>query len=71
MPATSKAQFRLMQGIANGSIKPKGTLTKEKATEFISGQTEQGLPEKVKSKALGRLVNRVKRAKPGRFRIGG
>lgn len=69
-PASSKAQYRLMQGIASGSIKPKGTLTKEKATEFISGQTPQGLPEKVANKALGRLVNRVKRAKVGRFRIG-
>lgn len=70
MPVTSKAQFRLMQGIANGSIKPKGSLTKEKATEFISDQTEQGLPEKVASKALNRLVGKVKRTK-GRFRIGG
>ena len=68
MPATSKAQFRLMQAVAQGGTKLPG-LTKEKAAEFISGQTEQGLPEKVAGKALGRLVGRVKRAK-GRFRIG-
>lgn len=69
MPATSKSQFRLMKGIAEGSIPPKGSLTKEKAEEFISGQTSQGLPEKVAGKALGRLVGRVKRAKARRFRI--
>lgn len=69
MPATSKAQYRLMQAVAHGDTKLPG-LTKEKAAEFISGQTPQGLPEKVKAKALGRLVGRVKRAKR-RFRIGG
>jgi len=71
MPVTSKAQFRLMKGIAEGSIKPKGTLTKAKAAEMVEGQTPQGLPEKVAGKALNRLVGRVKRAKSGkRFRIG-
>ena len=70
MPATSKAQFRLMQAVADGDTKLPG-LTKEKAAEFISGQTAQGLPEKVVGKALGRLVGRVKRAKSKRFRIGG
>jgi len=70
MPASSKAQYRLMQAVAHGDTKLPG-LTKEKAAEFISGQTPQGLPEKVKAKALNRLVGRVKRAKSGkRFRIG-
>lgn len=66
--ATSKSQFRLFKGIAEGSIPEKGTLTKAKAAEMVEGQTSQGLPENA-GKALGRLVSRVKRAK-GRFRIG-
>ena len=69
--ATSKSQFRLFKGIAEGTIPEKGTLTKAKAAEMLGNQTPQGLPEKVAGKALGRLVSRVKRAKPGRFRIGG
>ena len=68
MPVTSKSQFRLMKGIAEGTIKPKGKLTKEKAAEMVEGQTPHGLPEK--ARALGRLVGRVKRAKGKRFRIG-
>lgn len=71
MPVKSKAQFRLMAGIASGSIKPKAGLTKEKAAEFISGQTQHGLPERVKAKALNRVVNRIKEARKGkRFRVG-
>lgn len=50
MPAKSKAQFRLMQGIAHGSIKPKGGLTRAKAAEFVSGQSPKGLPKKAKKK---------------------
>ena len=70
--ATSKSQFRLFKGIAEGTIPPKGKLTKKVATEMLGDQTEQGLPEKVAGKALNRLVSRVKRAKSGkRFRIGG
>lgn len=64
--ATSKSQFRLFKGIAEGTIPEKGKLTKAKAAEMVAGQTPHGLPEK---KALGRLVRRVKQAK-GRFRIG-
>ena len=67
---TSKSQFRLFKGIAEGTIPEKGTLTKEKAAEMLGDQTPQGLPEKVAGKALNRLVGRVKRVK-GRFRIGG
>lgn len=70
MPATSKSQFRLFKGIAEGTIPEKDTLTKAKATEMISGQSPHGLPEKVKSKALNRLVGKVKRATGQRFRIG-
>ena len=69
MPATSKSQFRLFKGIAEGTIPPKGSLTKAKATEMVENQNPDRLPEKVAGKALGRLVGRVKQAK-GRFRIG-
>lgn len=50
MPATSKSQFRLMQGIAHGSIKPKGSLTPSKAAEFVQGQSSKKLPSKAKAK---------------------
>jgi hypothetical protein len=44
MPATSKAQFRLMKGIASGSIPPKDGLSKAKATEYVAGQSPRNLP---------------------------
>ena len=67
MPATSKVQFRLMKSIAEGSIPPKGKLTKEKAAEFISGQTSAELPERKRV-----VVKRVKKKKKKRrrFRVG-
>lgn len=53
MPATSKAQFRLMKGICEGGIPrsrwPKG-MTKAKACEFIKNQSPKGLPKKVKKR---------------------
>ena len=70
MPATSKSQFRLFKGIAEGTIPPKDTLTKAKAAEMISNQSPGNLPERAKGEALGRLVGRVKRAKGKRFKIG-
>lgn len=69
MPVSSKAQYRLMQAVAQGDAKLPG-LTKAKAAEMVQGQSQHGLPEKVAGKALGRLVSKVKRAKAGRFRIG-
>jgi len=48
VPAKSKAQFRLMQGIAHGSIKPRGGLSPAKAEEFVQGQSPKKLPAKVK-----------------------
>jgi hypothetical protein len=70
MPATSKAQFRLMKGIAEGTIAPKGGLTKEKAAEYVSGQSPKGLPEKVKQRALHRYVSKIEKAtKEKRWRI--
>jgi hypothetical protein len=50
MPATSKAQFRFMQGVAHGSIKPKDGLSKAKAAEFVQGQSPKSLPSKAKKK---------------------
>jgi len=47
MPATSKAQFRFMEGVAHGSIKKPG-LSPSKAAEYVSGQSPKGLPNKVR-----------------------
>jgi hypothetical protein len=46
VPAKSKAQFRLMKGVSEGSIPPKGGLTKAKAAEFVAGQSPKKLPER-------------------------
>ena len=46
MPAESRAKFKLMKGIAEGSIKPKGTLTRKVAREYIKGQSPKGLPKR-------------------------
>lgn len=48
-PARSKAQFRLMKGIEEGSIKPKGKLTASVAKEMTAGQSQVGLPERYRS----------------------
>lgn len=53
MPSASKAQARLMEGIAHGDIPPKGGLTREKAEEWAEADEEQGtkdLPERKKKK---------------------
>lgn len=44
MPARSQAQFRYMQAVAHGSIKGRG-LSKDQATEFVQGQSPEGLPK--------------------------
>jgi len=61
MPAVSKSQFKLMQGICNG-IYPDGYrgISKKVACEFISGQSSKGLPEH-KRQVLKRVINRVKK----------
>ena len=52
MPAVSKAQFRLMKGIATGSIKPrKAQPSKRVALEFVKGQSPKGLPKRKKKRA--------------------
>jgi len=48
MPATSKAQYRFMQGVAHGNIKGPNGLSKSKAAEFVKGQSSKGLPKKAK-----------------------
>ena len=50
MPAKSKKQFKLMKGICEGSIKPRGSLTKKVACEYVKGQSPKGLPKKVKKR---------------------
>ena len=41
MPATSKAQWKLMKGLCEGSIKPREDLpSKKQACEYIKGQPE-------------------------------
>lgn len=47
MPARSKLQYRMMQGIAHGSIKKKG-LSVAKAKEFVKGVAYKLLPKKKK-----------------------
>jgi hypothetical protein len=68
--ATSKRQWRLFKGIAEGSIPEKGSLTKEKAAEMLGEQSPRGLPEKAAKKGLSRLVSRAKRAKSKRWKVG-
>ena len=62
MPATSKAQFRFMQGVAHGSIKAPG-LSEAQAAEYVSGQSPKGLPAKV-----ARKRHKVKFPKPDRLK---
>ena len=50
MPAKSKAQFRLLQGIAQGSIPPKGGLDRKTAAEFVAGQSPKRLPKRKKAR---------------------
>jgi hypothetical protein len=57
MPATSKAQFRFMQGVAHGSIKAPG-LSKGKAAEYVSGQSPKGLPERKVQKRLDKVFKK-------------
>ena len=52
MPATSLAQFRFFQAVADGTRKAKG-LTKAQAEEYISGQDPAHLPERIGPKKSG------------------
>jgi hypothetical protein len=39
-----------MQGVAHGSIKPKGGLSRAQAAEYVEGQSPKGLPKRAKRK---------------------
>jgi hypothetical protein len=59
-----------MHAVAQGDVKVPG-LSKEKAAEFVEGQSPVGLPERAAKAGLHRLVNKVKQARTGkRFRVG-
>ena len=47
-PAKSKAQYRFMQGVAHGTIKPPSGLSKSKAAEYVQGQSPKSLPKRKK-----------------------
>ncbi len=64
MPAKSKAQFRMMQAMAHGSMKPVGGMTKGKAAEFVKGQSPKGLPDKAPT-TVDEFDRTGKSAKPG------
>lgn len=49
MPATSKSQFRFMEGVQHGSIKAPG-LSPSKASEFTQGVNYGRLKGKAKVK---------------------
>ncbi len=51
MPAKSKAQFKLMKAICEGTY-PSGYrgISKKVACEFVRNQSPEGLSEKVKKK---------------------
>ncbi len=51
MPAKSKAQFKLMKAICEGTY-PSGHrgISKKVACEFVRNQSPKGLPRKVKKK---------------------
>ena len=65
MPATSQAQFRFMQGVAHGSIKPKGGLTPGKAAEYVSNQSPEGLPERAPTGRKAQRMRQSRKAKSG------
>lgn len=60
MPPTSKAQARYMRAVASGDAKVPG-LSKAEATEYVSGHSTKGLPERA-----GRKVQRERQIKKGR-----
>ena len=49
MPAVSKQQFKLMQGIRRGSIKKRG-MSPMMAKEFTEGVDYKSLPKKKKKR---------------------
>ena len=49
MPATSRAQYRLMRAVASGDAHLPG-MTKKQGEEYVAGQSPKGLPERKKPK---------------------
>lgn len=49
MPAKSKAQFRMMKGICEGTVPARGGLTKKAACEYVAGQSPKKLPARKRS----------------------
>lgn len=63
MPAVSRKQFNFMQGVAHGSIHAPG-LSREKAAEYVSGQSPKGLPARAsKRKTTPRILSYGKAGK--------
>lgn len=67
MPIVSRKQFRFMEAVKSGSLKVPG-LSRQKAAEFISGQSPKGLPEK--AAALDRIAKRHRPDWEKSFRTG-
>ena len=67
MPAKSQEQFKLMKGVATGSIPAKGSLTKGVASEYVKGQSPKGLPPKAPTTVneFDRTGPSAKKGKPG------
>ena len=66
MPAKSKAQFKLMKAIAEGTY-PSGYrgISKKVACEFVDHQSPKGLPKKVKKTKLAKrkILRKYKKKK--------
>jgi len=68
MPAKSKAQFKLMKAIAEGTY-PSGYrgISRKVAREFVNHQSPKGLPRKVKKKktliAKKKILRKYKKKK--------
>lgn len=61
MPATSRKQFRYMKGIESGSIAPPKGLTRAKAAEYTSGQSQANLPERATDRVAKRMKGKKKK----------
>lgn len=64
MPAKSKAQFKLMKAICEGTY-PSGYrgISKKVACEYIKGQKPKGLPRHVKKKKKSTKKKRGRKRK--------
>lgn len=70
MPAKSKAQFKLMKAICEGTY-PSGYrgISKKVACEFVNHQSPKGLPKKLKKKskiAKKRILKKYKKKSRGK-----